>query len=227
MALCQDIIVRALRKLNAVPLSVSRDSGAWAKANPDEAQNALAVLQSLYMELVGWGAFGRENDILAQGDWTVLPGSRVRMVDPSATANIPDEIPRLPPWWNYAGWGYDSWAFWPVWPVSNGGSCTCRAPDDLSLVTVVDPSLDGNAAHTYLYDAFVGRWMPLDGLILTTEAPLARRWSEPLANVLAGRLAPDYGQELSDALKLSIGNGMQAMCSRFSSATVPVVSEYI
>lgn len=219
MATCQDIITRALRKLNAVQIGAPLNSG--------EASNALTALQSGYLELVGWGAFGRENDILAQGDWTVLPNQRVRMALESGVATLPDEVPVLPPWWNRSAWAEDSWAFWPVWPTNPGDtSCNCcRAPDDLSVVTIVDST--GGVAHTYLYDAYVGRWTQLDGLLLTTEAPLSRRWAEPLSNILAGRLATDYGQEVSPALQLAISNGINAMTSKFGNVLRPVRSEYM
>lgn len=219
MATCLDIITRATRKLNMVQIG--------ATLNSAESSNALTVLQSTYLELVGWGAFGRENDLLAHGDWTVLPNQRVRMVAESGTAKIPDEVPVFPPWWNRSGWGDDAWIYWPVWPTNPSGTgCNCcRAPDDLSVVTVVDPT--ANVARTFLYDAYVGRWGALDGLLLTSEAPLSRRWQEPLANVLAGNLATDYGQEISPALAKSIQNGLQAMCSRFGGAMRPTRSEFM
>lgn len=218
MATCLDIITRALRKLNAVQIG--------ATVSAAEVSNALTVLQSVYMELVGWGAFGRENDVLSQGAWTVLPQQRVRMVDPNQVATIPDEIPRLPWWWRDE-WDRYAWVSWPIWPVdpncTSGCNC-CQAPEDLSIVTVVDPT-NGTAA-TYIYDAFVGSWASLSAVSPTTEAPLSRRWAEPLANVLAGRLATDYGQTVSPALELSIQNGLQAMTSRYGDISRPVRSEY-
>ena len=218
MATCQDIITRALRKLNAVQMGATVSSA--------EASNALTVLQSVYMELVGWGAFGRENDILSQGAWTVLPQQRIRMVDPNQVAMIPDQIPRFPYWWRDE-WNPDGWVSWPIWPTDpdDASSCNCcRAPDDLSIVTVVDPT-NGTAA-TFIYDSFVGSWASLSAISPTTEAPLSRRWAEPLANVLAGRLATDYGLTVSPALQLSIRNGLQALTSRYSDISRPTRSEY-
>ncbi|MDE2458608.1 MAG: hypothetical protein KGL20_05165 [Rhodospirillales bacterium] len=197
-----------------------------ATVSTAEQQNALTVLQSVYMELVGWGAFGRENDVLSQGAWTVLPHQRVRMVDPNQVATIPDQIPEFPYWWQDE-WNPDGWVSWPIWPTNPGqtsGCDCCRAPDDLSIVTVVDPT--NGTASTYIYDAFIGAWTNLSAISFTTEAPLSRRWAEPLSNVLAGRLATDYGQEVSPALQLSIRNGLQAMTSRYSDISRPTRSEY-
>lgn len=213
MTTCQDTINRAVRKLNAVPLGVS--------VNAAQSANALVVLQSVYLELVGWGAFGRENDCMTCGDWVALPQQRIRMNDPAGDVEIPDDLPASIYWPDWWGWDREAYWCWPVWPVRGTG---CVAPRDLSIVSVVDPHT--NITHTYLYDAYVGRWAPLDALTLTDEAPLTRRWGEPLANILAGRLATDYGQDVSPALALSIRNGLQAMTMRFGEATRPVVSEY-
>jgi hypothetical protein len=213
VATCQDIITRALRKLNAVQIG--------AALIPAEAANALTSLQSGYLELVGWGAFGRENDLLASGDWTAWPSQRVRSLAEGSVVTIPDQLPARPRWWNDA-WGDDAWWLWPVYPT-NGCDC-CRAPDDLSVVTIVDPN--ANTALTFLYDAYVGRWSALEGLSLTSEAPLSRRWAEPLSNMLAGRLATDYGQEVSPALQIAIRNGLQAMSSRYSDASRTLQTDY-
>lgn len=209
MKTCQDVINRAARKLNVV---------AFGQALP-AAQSAemLLELQSLYLELVGWGAFGRENDVLSQGDWTALPQQRVRMKDSASTIEIPDELPASiwwPDWW---GWDQQNYWCWPIWPVC--GSC-CVAPRDLSIVTAVDPTAD--EAHTYLYDAYVGKWRALDDLALTDEAPLSRRWFVPLANVLAERMADDYGQQF----KAPINAGLNAMVQRFGSTSPDVIAEY-
>lgn len=215
MSSCQDVINRAARKLNVIPLGATLSS--------DESNNALTILQSVYLELVGWGAFGRENDCMSCGDWTALPQTRIRMNNPAGEVTVPDIVPASiywPRWWN-PSWGEGSYLFWPIWPTGP----RCVAPRDLSVVTVVDPSC-GGVAHTYIYDAYVGRWSPLDALELTDEAPLSRRWFEPLANILAGRLATDYGQEIPPALQLAISNGLTAMTMRFGEATQPVVSEY-
>lgn len=213
MATCLDIITRALRKLNAVPLG--------ATVSTLEAANALIVLQSLYMELVGWGAFGRENDLLAQGNWTAMPNQRIRLVDPNATVKIPDELPVFPPWWNEGAWGWDAWIYWPVWPVAG---CPTKAPEDLSVVTVVDPT--NNTNYTFVYDAFVGRWGPLNNLDLQTEAPLSRRWQEPLSNELAIRLIPDYGAAVGGQMPPIPRGGAAAMCARFGSHQQSTRSEF-
>lgn len=212
MSSCQDVINRAARKLNVIPLG--------AALGLAESNNALVVLQSIYLELVGWGAFGRENDLMTCGDWKALPNQRIRMNKESSKVTIPDSIPAWwPDWWS-PGWGYDQYYTWPIWPATK----QCVAPKDLSVVTIVDPN--GGTANTFLYDAYVGTWTQLDGLALSTEAPLSRRWFEPLANVLAGRLSPDYGQDIPQTLALAIRNGMQAMTSRYSDTSLPVVSEY-
>ena len=139
MATCQDVISRALRKLNALPLGDT--------VSTNEAANALLSLQSGYMELVGWGAFGRENDILTSGTWTASPNQRVRVTDPNATVTIPDQLPPwCEGWWNEA-WPWGSWIYWPVIPASTT-TCACVAPPDLSVVTVVDPT--NGDAFTFL-----------------------------------------------------------------------------
>lgn len=209
MKTCQDVINRAARKLNVV---------AFGQALP-AAQSAemLLELQSLYLELVGWGAFGRENDVLTQGDWCAMPQQRVRVTDPTKTITIPDEIPSSVYWPDWWGWDRGNYWYWPIWPVC--GSC-CVAPRDLSIVTVTDPI--SNTVATYLYDAFVGKWRSLNDLLLTDEAPLSRRWFSPLANVLAERMADDYGQQF----KAPANAGMNAMVQRFGTSSPDVIAEY-
>ena len=221
MTTCQQIITQALRKLNAVPIG--------AVVNPAEIDNGLTVLQSLYMELVGSGAFGRENDLLSTGDWTVLPNQRVRLDTESATATIPDALPPLFPYWWQGSWG-DNWIYWPVWPsactdqAAASNTCCCVPPDDLSIVTVTDKTAE--VSHTYLYDAHIGSWSALDGLTAGTEAPLSRRWADPLATVLAGRLAPYYGDQVSPALAMNMRAGLGAITSKFGTASRPVHAAY-
>lgn len=213
MKTCQDVINRAARKLNLIQIGSALGTA--------ESAEALTVLQSLYMELVGVGTFGRENDCLSCGDWTVLPQQRVRMDDVLATATIPDIVPSSIYWPDWWAWPYDNYNCWPIWPVFGAG---CQAPRDLSIVTVVDPT--NNLAVTYLYDAFVGKWAPISALVLAAEAPLSRRWFEPLANVLAGRLSADYGSELTAGLQLAIRNGLAPVALKFGNASPPVSSVY-
>lgn len=217
MSSCQDVITRAVRKLNGVPLGMTPPAAQLA--------NALPVLQSIYMELVGFGAFGRQNDILASGDWAVFPGQRVRMKDPDGVVSIPDDLPAWTQWPGWWAWDRrDAW-FWPVMPISSG----CVAPRDLSIVTVVTPG-DPTATpptfgeqDTFLYDAFVGRWSALTNLALTDEAPLTRRWFEPMANTLADRLAPDYGQPSPQTPTWA---HLQAITLRYNDTSQTVQSEY-
>lgn len=193
--------------------------GAGSAMSAAQSADALLVLQSMYTELIGWGAFGRENDLLASGDWTALPNQRVRMDDPNATLTIPDELPQQifwPSWWQ---WNNQDYWTWPVWPVCCDTPC-CVPPPDLSIVTMVDPT--NNLTTTYIYDAFVGRWAPLTDLVLSSEAPLSRRWFEPLANVLAERICGDYGQTFAAPRNA----GLSAITMRFSDVSRPVVSEY-
>lgn len=208
---CQTIIGRAFRKLNAFKPSAIPDS------NRDE---AMYVLQSIYMECVGAGFFGRVNDLIATGEWTACPQQRVRLDNSDIQVTIPNALPN---WW---GWpGYYSW-WWPVWPI-NPANCA-RPPRDLSVVTLVNSELSNQAvniglAYTFIYDAYVGKWWPLDSLLVTDEAPLSRRWAEPLANVLAERLDPEYGDQGFQAPRNA---GMDIIASRWGSESHSVIAEY-
>lgn len=209
---CQDVINRFARKLNVIPLGATLSS--------DESLNALSVLQSIYMELVGMGAFGRENDCMSCGDWVALPSQRIRMNNTAGEVSIPDSLPsyvQCPDWWQPI-WGYDAWCTWPIWPTSQ----LCVPPRDLSIVTVTDPFV--GECHTFLYDAFVGKWTMIDALELTDEAPLSRRWFEPLCNTLSERMAPDYGQ---DPPKNPIWAHLQAVTMRYSDSSRPVQVDYM
>lgn len=217
MAACQDVINRAVRKLNIWPIGVALPAPQLA--------NGLTVLQSIYMELVGWGAFGKQNDILANGDWATFPQQRVRMKDPNGVVSMPDDFPAWvleAPWWRY-DW-QNPWE-WPVWP---NNPSRCVAPRDMSVVTVVAPG-DPTAVppnfgeqQTFIYDAFVGRWNELTNLTLTSEAPLTRRWFEPMANTLADRLAPDYGRA---APATPTWAHLQGLTLRYDGRSEPVATD--
>lgn len=209
---CQDVIDRFARKLNIIPIGVS--------LGLPESTIALSVLQSIYMELVGWGAFGQENDCMSCGDWIALPQQRIRMNNTAGEVSIPDDLPAMayrPDWWQ-STWGYDAWCTWPIWATSH----LCAAPRDLSIVTVTDPFL--NEAHTFLYDAFVGKWTMIDALDLTDEAPLSRRWFEPLANSLSERMAPDYGQKQPQN---PIWAHLQPVALKYGNISRPVQVDYM
>lgn len=181
MATVRDVITAALRKPGVL--------GAGDTAAAEDAADALPVLQSMYLEWVASGAFGRLTDVLKEADYTAKEQERVRK-DAACTVSLPDTI-------------------------TDAGTGEARAPRDLSLVVVTYPAA-GTVEH-HLYDAFLGDWVRLDGLDLDATAPLSGRGLDGLVSCLARRVAEDHGRSVGPVTMRSAALFESALSSRFSS----------
>lgn len=198
------LIKGAMRKIGVLA------SGAEAPAS--EAQEALELLRQMYLEFVGAGMFGRQADIFVpdgSADFTAKENRRYTVENIRAIAiSLPEMI-------------NDSWCRWTppygaLWvppgldgePVSND-----RPPIDGAVVTAAD--LSSATTRTFVYDAALARWVSLQDMELTDQAPLSTRYAEGLMCELALRLAAEYGEEPSVAVVRGAAQGRSAMVTRF------------
>lgn len=156
MPTCRDIITSAYRKVTSSEETMSAAS----------AEDGLAQLQSLYLELVMNAGFGSFRDVLPTSNYTACEQDRVKL-SAGVTATIPASVT-------------DCW------------TGDLRAPLDLACIVVIDPA--NPPAQISVYDAMLGAWVRLDGLTFDSSPPLYTRGQDGLACRLALRMASDgYG----------------------------------
>lgn len=178
-----DVVRLALKKLG-----VLRPGGEPKAA---DAADSAASLISWYQECINKGTFGRVGDLVVSEatEATAYPNVHINEMVSGVTINLPDTVP------------YDYWYTWRPcrdygWGLNAplGGDPGVNVPRDKSVIQITS-KLDDTRA-TYIYDGTVQRWMRIDTLALTSEAPLSARGFDGLASVLATRLIDFYGPDL-------------------------------
>lgn len=222
---CRDIIRRALRKLSRV--------AAGADVSGTDAVDALETLQAIYMELAGNGLFGKLLDVVVTTG-TYIPREQDRvncqnpsgvtvtlpdLIDPKNYTTYPDGYPA-----NYVDFwsaeqqscGYDyGFGIFPLYP---------RPPRDGACIAIVD--LYSNTSKTWVYDSNTARWVQLEALNLTDGAPLAGRYSDGIACLLASRIAPEYAMAVPAEVAAGASRGIYAMTHRNDAIHQPTRAEY-
>lgn len=188
-----DVIRLSLKKLG-----VLRSGG---EPTSSDAADGLASLASWYQECISKGTFGRVGNVVVTqaGEATAYPNVHVNEMVSGVTINLPDTVP-YNFWYTWRpcrdyGWGLN---------VPLGGDPSMVVPRDKSVIQVTSKLNDERA--TYIYDATVQRWMRIDNLTLTSEAPLSARGYDGLASVLAVRLIDLFGAELVTPTTIQAAN---------------------
>lgn len=164
---------------------ISRDTG---EVRPREMDRGLQVLQDLYLELIAGGAFGRFNDVLVDSDYDAEEQDRVLVTTTNAvTVTLPETV------------------------TPDGGEE--RAPLDGSVVMVTDVASTTRA--TYVYDAAYAAWTLIEGLTLSSFAPLSIRYRSGLEAKLAVRLSEENGMAVTPELRRQEAQGVLALLHRF------------
>lgn len=197
MTTARGTITSALKKLK-----VLRSSGEPKAA---DAADGLASLASLYNEWISAGSFGRVYDIAIVRGGDVVAGANQHInVLTEEAVNV--ELPAQVPWdgwiWKAArdyGWGLH---------IPFGADPNVSVPPDKCVVQITDQFGPGRA--TYIYDGYVQRWMRVDTIKLSDEAPLSARNPEGLASCLAFKMAEMFGDELLSPLTARSAAAYQA-----------------
>ena len=194
MKTARDVITLSLKKIG-----VLRSGG---EATSSDAADALASLASFYQEIIANGVCGRIQNIPVS-----RTGSATTGVNQHINVLTDDEVSLQLP----ATVAYDYWHTWRPcrdygWGlnVPLGGDDGYNVPRDKSVVRVTDQF--GPARATYIYDGTVQRWLRLDTLGLTDEAPLSARGFDGLASVLAIRLTELFGADLASPVTVQSAN---------------------
>lgn len=193
MKTARDVINLSLKKIG-----VLRSGG---EASASDAADALASLASLYEEWISQGSFGRVRDVVVNvaGEATAYPSVHINEMVDGVTIDLPSVVP------------YDYWYTWRPYRdygwglnVPLGGDDGNNVPRDKSVVRIT--SSENTTRATYIYDGTIQRWMRIDNLTLTDEAPLSARGFDGLASVLAIRLTELFGSELAGPQTLRSAN---------------------
>ncbi len=198
------LIKGAMRKIGA--LATGQDVPA------SEGQEALEMLRQMYLEFVGSGMFGRQADVFVPAGSAGFTANENRRY---TVENIRDIAITLPEMVN------DAWLRWmppygELWqaPVVDAEPTSDeRPPLDGALVTAAD--LSSEATRTFVYDAALARWVSLQDLEMTDQAPLSTRYAEGLMCELALRLSAEYGNEPPITVVRGAAQGRSAMVTRF------------
>jgi len=190
---------RAIINLALKKLGVLRAGG---EASAADAADALSALLSFYSEKIEGGAFGRVCMIPVLKPGELTAGSNMHLnVLTDEEVNI--ELPATVPYGYWRTWMRGRDYGWGL-NIPLGGDTGQNVPRDKSVVRITDQFGPGRA--TYVYDAPVQRWMRVDLLSLTDEAPLSARNPDGLASVLATRIVDQFGDTLLSPFTLKSAN---------------------
>lgn len=176
---CLQILTGAARKLGVLAIGRNLTSA--------QSESGMEILQSLYLELVGQGVFGKLIDsYITDTTYTAHENERVVCSSVVTTVSLPTTIDEE--WCPNQGYiGGDSDYGW----ASGGGNTYPRAPRDNAIIQVARTNL--NSALTYIYDAPRATWASIDSLVVGSTAPLSERYGEALKSLMAEKWATDFG----------------------------------
>lgn len=210
-----DVIKRALRKLGVLA------SGSEPPA--DQASDALDVLQSLVLELVGGGTFGRLYDVITEVDYTANENERIRAAT-GVTVTLPDTISNPPDWYPYVGgnWNAISPGLGSGWDYGSFYSGYPRPPYDRSIITVVQDDVE----TVSVYSAQVQGWVTINDMGLDDTFPLVSYLANGMAAKLAMSLSSEFGVEPTAMVVREAQQFNMQISQRLDSMSAPTQAAY-
>lgn len=213
MTTCRDVVNGALRKIGRL--------GAGREPRLADSQDALEALRGLYRSLINSGAFGVLRDVIPTGSsYTACENERIfRNSDATLQIDLPQVVAR-----DWCGpRPYDEECDCSA--QTNPTAANQRPPRDCSVVVICDAFTATTVE--YLYDGQQKLWVPLSGLELTSEAPLAYRDPEGLKCLLAMQIVDEFGGVMGE---MTARNGLafqSSLTTRFSTPDAPVYGVYV
>lgn len=164
-------------------------------AEAHEAQAALEVLQDLYFDAIDQGA--DLTDVQIDADYTAGENERIfNTTGGSLNITLPEEVEDL-----------------SVTPDANGDQV--RPPHDFTIVSIA-----GSPRQTYVYDAYLGAWVEIESLTLTSTAPWSTQLGQGLVAMLAVELCPGYRKDPHPVLVERAAATRLRILSRFQSRSL-------
>jgi hypothetical protein len=154
----QEIIRRALRRLGHLKLD--------DEPSPSEYDTGLEALQSVYLDLIEFGA--DLTDVIVTANYSAgenerifnTSGSNVVITPPTTVEDLEVE--------------------------ANAAGEHLRPPRDMSVIAIAEA-----VPEVHAYDATQGAWVSVYGLTLTANAPWSNTWGQGLTALLAVSLADE------------------------------------
>lgn len=200
----RSVINSALRKIGVL--------AAGREARPNDANDALGSMQSMYMGLINSGAFGRLRDVIPIADYTACENERVfRQNDGCTQVILPETIP-VDPFCNVGYWNYETDPWGPL--VTNATNYQVRPPRDCAVIVINDAF--AKTTTTFVYDGAVKLWRTLDGIGLDDPAPLADRDPDGFASLLAMSMVDEFGGDMPASTTRSALAFQTSLTARFS-----------
>jgi hypothetical protein len=192
MTTCLDIIRRALRL----------SAGETGTPTGSDAQDAMAALQSVILELPGFIHNARWREKAVSTAYTAYEGQRITVTSPGVVT-LPTTIDTLSA--DYCA---------PLYYPDDWDPCvTTRPPMDLARVQIL--GADVANAGIWLYSATNGSWRRADGLTTAGDFPFGQEDEAGLAAQLAIHMVDEYGGEVSAATVQRANASKASLRSRF------------
>jgi hypothetical protein len=204
MATCNDIVRFAMQRLRLL--------SAGEQPTAEEGADGIVALQSLYDQWAQAGMFGRLTDVIASAAYTANEYERVQNSGNYAIT-LPTVITTstiIPSYWPQYG----------VYGFSNDSAP--RPPFDLAQIE----NVTSTGSLRYIWDTHAGAWLPLQGLLLTDQAPLAGRSLIGLASSLALLIADDFGATPGNATQRAATLFQFGLSTKYGSRRRPAMQDY-
>lgn len=197
-----DIIKRAMKKLHVLP-----SGGVPSSA---EAADGMNALQALIIELIGSGALGRLNDVLATSAYTAYENDRVH-ASVGVVVTLPTTITTE---------RCDA----PVpYELETANTVSARAPRDRTPIVVIAST--GVATYS-VWNTYKNAWVTINSLTKQGDFPFAQYLEDGFAAMLAERLVDDFDQQLGAETKRQAGLCRMMLSTKYDSASRPAVATY-
>lgn len=223
MATCNDIVRLAMGRL--------RQLRSGETPTGQEASDGMLFLQSMYDQWTAAGLFGRLNDVIASGPYTAMEQDRV-INDSGYPITLPLAI--TPSLFSDSSWNWPDQRTW-----ADLATTTTRPPRDLSMIEVIGSrtvyvpagftlltTLSQPRANRYLFDRLKRTWVLIDGLTLTSEAPLSNRGVIGLASCLATLMADEYNAKIAEGTQQAATLFKWGLSARYDSARAAGRQDY-
>lgn len=163
MATCRDLVRRAMRMIAQLE--------AGGEPEAIEASDALESLQSLINGLPAVMLGGPWIEVDTATDYEAGEDERVRITDFDASVDVtlPETIDD---------------------PNVDGG---VRAPRNGARVQIIGEVDGEDYRPVYVYISYLGEWVRIDALTLSSDNPFGPEHDDGLAAMLAVRMAPEFG----------------------------------
>lgn len=182
-------------------LGLIEDGGAPSATElADGLQSLQAMIDGLPALMLG----GPWIDVDVTADYTAGEDQRIRLTDPLATVDIT----------------------LPATIEDTDLETGTRAPRNGARVQIVGMLSGSPYRATYVYSSYLGAWVRIDALTLSSDNPLGPEHDDGLAALLAQRFAPEFSVTASNMVDQMAVRGRAHLDLRLRPNTVTAIGAY-